>query len=388
MARITLVVAAMAGLLFAGCSGGTFPRVGGSGPSADSVQTVSDAADALDIHRTLASQSAKDAIGAAVALGAFVRDLSARERALTLIEGSGAARSAGTCGGDTLSPAREVGFTTQRLAYYYDSHCRSLALQVVRTSLSTGLGSATALETSTSFAPGRSAPIAVRSDTSQLWRAPAGRSAQSDRAFALSTSGQLSTSAGNRFLSGSAIVVRPTLPNLSAFCLSSAGYGVAGIPSLDETFGWEEGTLSNGARTTDGRGTTRWFATADGDVVRGPIGALTLSGGVVSPRCPMAAQAFSLSGAVARDSFMIPISATFSYGRLLGVSVYDAKFSDGEHLHVSTLDVHGSPSIAGVVERSGTQLATFRVDAYGNGTLAITSTGAQYVMTDWLVVGT
>lgn len=388
MARNTLVAAAVVGLLFAGCSGGTFPRVGGSVPGADSVQTVSDAADALDLHRTLASQSAKEAIGATVALGSFVRELSARERDLASLEGTSAMRWPGECATGAAPPGRDGGLATQRLAYYYDARCRSLALAVVRTSLSTGLGSATTLETATSFAPGRSSPIAVRSDASQLWRAPAGRAAQLDRGFALSTSGQLSTSGGNRFLSGSEIVVRPTLRNLSEFCLSSAGYGVAGIPSLDETFGWEDGTLSNGARATDGRGLSRWFANVSGDVVRGPIGALTLSGGAASPRCPMTTPAFSLAGAVARDAFTFPISVTFSRGRLNGVNVYDAKFSDGEHLNVTTLDVHGSPYVDGIVERGGTQLATFRVDAYGNGTLTITSTGAQYVMTDWLVVGT
>ncbi len=387
MARNTLVAAAVVGLLFAGCSGGTFPRVGGSVPGADSVQTVSDAADALDLHRTLASQSAKEAIGATVALGSFVRELSARERDLAALEGTSQMRSPGDCSAGPTPPGREVGLATQRLAYYYDARCRSLALAVVRTSLSTGLGSATTLETATSFAPGRSSPIAVRSDASQLWRAATERAAQLDRGFALSTSGQLSTS-GNRFLSGSEIVVRPTLRNLSEFCLSSAGYGVAGIPSLDETFGWEDGTLSNGARATDGHGLSRWFANVGGDVVRGPIGALTLSGGTASPRCPMTTQPFSLAGAAARDAFAFPISVSFSHGRLDSVSVYDAKFSDGEHLKVATADVHGLPYVDGIVERGGTRLATFRVDAYGNGTLTITSTGAQYVMTDWLVVGT
>jgi hypothetical protein len=34
------------------------------------------------------------------------------------------------------------------------------------------------------------------------------------------------------------------------------------------------------------------------------------------------------------------------------------------------------------------QVATFHANAAGDGTLTITSTGAQYVIADWIVVGT
>ena len=81
MARpAALAVASFVGLLLAGCSGGGFGQSGVSVPrGGDGVQTVSDAADALDIHRTSASENAKAAIGATDALGSFVRDISEAE---------------------------------------------------------------------------------------------------------------------------------------------------------------------------------------------------------------------------------------------------------------------------------------------------------------------
>ncbi len=379
MARETALVAgAVVGLLIAGCSSGAFPRVGGSLPGADSVQTVSDAADALDLHRGLASESAKEAIGTVDALGSYVRDLSGRERYLELP--AGRSRSDGTCG--VASTSLEGSLTAQRVAYYYDARCRSLAVQIVRTTSQTSPGSATMLESASFFGRGHTTPLAVRSDASEVSRTRA------NHALTVRTSGQLSTTGGARFLSGSEVTMLPSLGNVAEFCLSSAGYAMSGIPSLDETFGWDESTLADGARTTGWQGLARWFATVNGDVVRAPIGTLTLSGGAGHQSCPMDSPAFALAGAVAHDAFSMPISVTFARGALQSVSVYDAKFSQGESLNVETLSVHGAPYVDGAIERANSQIGSFRVDAFGNGTLTITSTGAQYVVTDWLVSGT
>ena len=84
MIRLAAIgVAALTGLLLAGCAGGNFAQAGLSLPAADGVQTVSDAADAIDGHRTLGSENAKAAIAATDALGSFVREISAAQRSLT-----------------------------------------------------------------------------------------------------------------------------------------------------------------------------------------------------------------------------------------------------------------------------------------------------------------
>jgi hypothetical protein len=82
MVRLAAVaLAALWGLAITGCAGGSFAQPGLSLPAADGVQTVSDAADALDGHRVSASENAKAAIAATDALGSFVREISADQRA-------------------------------------------------------------------------------------------------------------------------------------------------------------------------------------------------------------------------------------------------------------------------------------------------------------------
>ncbi len=184
----TLVVAALTGLLLAGCSGGNFGQAGLSLPTAaDGVQTVSDAADALDAHRTLASENAKAAIVVTDALGSFVRDVSAYQRALALAPPHSSAHQA-------------VRFVRQ---YIIEKN-------------------------------------------------------------------------GKRILTGSELLMPRGLTGTD-YCQSSAGYSLSGIPSLDETFGWESGAFSGGTRAAGGRGSAIWSAHASGAVVQGAIGALSIA---------------------------------------------------------------------------------------------------------------
>ena len=67
--------------------------------------------------------------------------------------------------------------------------------------------------------------------------------------------------------------------------------------------------------------------------------------------------------------------------------ISNATFSDGENLDVATTPAR-QPEVAGVITKGNVKLAGFRINVRGVGTLTITSTGAQYVITDWIVVGT
>jgi hypothetical protein len=187
-------------------------------------------------------------------------------------------------------------------------------------------------------------------------------------------------------ISRSQLVIRPQLGNVFAYCESSAGYGTKGIPSLDETFGWQSGAYSGGTRVSDGRGFSTWSANASGESVRAPIGRLAIvrKG---SASCPMMAPTYSLRGATTGDAFSIPITLTYRRGALWNLSVTNAMFSGGESLDVASSSER-QPSFMGFITRSGTQLAEIRADALGNGTLTITSTGAQYRLADWIVTGT
>lgn len=292
MIRLAAIgIAALTGLLLAGCAGGSFAQPGLSLPAADGVQTVSDAADAIDGHRTLASENAKAAIAATDALGSFVRAISADQRTL----------------------AQRVG--TRQMARL------------------------------------------IREYTFER--------------------------NGKRILSGTELVTHG-----SDYCQSSAGYSADGIPSLDATFGWEGGAVSGGSRRSGAGGAAVWTANANGAVVQSPIGGLSISrtGGAAS--CPLTTPAFVLNGGTSENAFSLPIAMAFRHGRLTNLSVVNGRFANGESLEVTTPATRQPVEVNGFIARGHTRVASLRADASGNGTLTITSTGAQYVVSDWIVVGT
>ena len=74
---------------------------------------------------------------------------------------------------------------------------------------------------------------------------------------------------------------------------------------------------------------------------------------------------------------------------LVNLQVTNATLANGTTLNVTT-NTSVSPTsnlfITGTVASSGAQVASFNVDAFGDGTLTVSSSGAQYVVTDWHVV--
>ncbi|HLY02865.1 MAG TPA: hypothetical protein VKR56_10295 [Candidatus Cybelea sp.] len=203
----------------------------------------------------------------------------------------------------------------------------------------------------------------------------------------LSGAPQAKENAGvRRVLSKSLLVLNPGGGGVSGYCQSSAGYSLKGVPSLDETFGWQSGAYSGGARVSGDNGFSTWSANAVGEAVQAPIGGLSVmrSG---SASCPMMAPMFSVYGATATDAFSIPITLTYRHGTLWNLSVSNARFAGGESIDVE-MSSGRPPSIAGVITRGRTELATFHTSANGKGTLTITSTGAQYAIADWVVTGT
>ncbi|HEX4013278.1 MAG TPA: hypothetical protein VHX17_05210 [Candidatus Cybelea sp.] len=194
------------------------------------------------------------------------------------------------------------------------------------------------------------------------------------------------TPGAKRVLSVAALVMRPSFGNVSAYCQSSAGYTAKGIPSLDTTFGWQTGTFSGGTRSADGARFATWSANATGKSVQAPVGGLSIvrSGDAV---CPMMTPAYTIAGAAATNTFSIPLTVTYRSGSLWNLTISNASFSNGENLDAATVPAR-QPEIAGVITKGNVELASFRANARGKGTLTITSTGAQYVITDWIVVGT
>lgn len=284
-----LAVAALAGLMLADCAGGSFGQAGLSLPSADGVQTVSDAADSLVAHRTTASQKAQAAIAVTDALGSFVREIGADQRSLSV-------------------------------------------------------------------------------------RAGRNLSAHSLRDYTVERNGK-------RILSASELVQRGR-----SYCQSAAGYLAGGIPSLDQTFGWQSGAYIGGKPGTDSRGSAVWSANASGAVLQGSIGSLSIVRNHAAS-CPMNSPAFVVKGGTSADAFTMPISMEFRRGELVNLSVVNARFASGDTLEVATRSDRQSVQVRGVIMNGRSEVGTFVTNASGDGTLTITSSGAQYAIGDWIVVG-
>jgi hypothetical protein len=186
---------------------------------------------------------------------------------------------------------------------------------------------------------------------------------------------------GKRILSTSELVQRGG----RTYCQSGAGYLAGGIPSLDETFGWQSGAYTGGQRS-DSRGSAVWSANASGAVLQGSIGSLSIArnGGA---SCPMNAPAFIVKGGTSANAFTMPISMEFRRGQLVNLSVVNGRFASGDALEVTTRADRQSIQVRGMIVNGRAQVATFGTNASGDGTLTITSSGAQYAIGDWIVVG-
>lgn len=121
--------------------------------------------------------------------------------------------------------------------------------------------------------------------------------------------------------------------------------------------------------------------------MQGAIGGLSIARSGASMSCPMSTPAFLLKGATSENAFEIPLAMAFHRGQLFSLTVSNGKFANGEVLQVTTAN-RQPVEVDGFISSGRTRVASFRANSTGNGTLTITSTGAQYVIADWVVVGT
>ncbi|MBV8148033.1 MAG: hypothetical protein JO092_02945, partial [Candidatus Eremiobacteraeota bacterium] len=84
----------------------------------------------------------------------------------------------------------------------------------------------------------------------------------------------------------------------------------------------------------------------------------------------------------------IPLVVMFRHGMLTYLSVRHATLPNGDTLNVRTTGGRRGQRnyIDGSLRNGGTPIATFAVNAFGDGELTITSTGAEYRIIDWIVV--
>lgn len=386
MQRITLGLALTAGLMLAGCGGGgsgSTPSMGSAGGTGTS------------------STPTENAIATTNALGTPMNSLSSYNSATSSLQSSARTTESlqlGVCnpnaGGGSYefySPDQNGDANSTEQQYFYDAGCLQLARDVVRVWTSTGSASETVVRTSKVYAQGNTTAIATRADSDAFAGATFdqyGFPIPAD-GFTRTDASTLQYSGANASASDDELVMGALSGGTEAFCGDAAGYSVSGIAALGETFGWQGGVLSGGTRTVNGDGSVTWNSTHTGGTTKGAIGALSIAAGTPNTACPIVHPAYALSGGTAIGAYSIPTIASYKAGLLIGLTIANATLAGGYTLNVTT-NTGVSPTsaafITGQVANGSTQVASFGVDTFGDGTLTISSGGTQYVITDWHVV--
>jgi hypothetical protein len=385
MRSVTLGLAVAAGLMVAGCGGGSSgstPSVGSGSGSGTS--TVSENA----IATTNALGTPMNSLSNYNSVTSSLQSVARSTESVQL----GVCQTTSTGGSyEFYSPDKNGDANSTEQQYFYDTGCTQVARDIVRVWSSTGSASETVIRTSKIYAQGNATAIATRMDSDSFANATFdqyGFPIPAD-GFVRTDTGALQYSGANAVASDDELVMNAVSGGTEAFCGDAAGYSVSGIAALGETFGWQGGVLAGGTRTLNGDGSVTWNATHAGTTSKGAIGSLSIGTGTGNTTCPITAPMFTLTGGTAVGAYSIPAVATYKSGLLIGLTITNATLAGGNTLNVTTntaVSPTSSGFISGVIANAGAQVATFSVDAFGDGTLTISSSGTQYVITDWHVV--
>lgn len=172
----------------------------------------------------------------------------------------------------------------------------------------------------------------------------------------------------------------------AVFCRTFAGFGGEWVPALETTLGWQGATSGIAAPLRRPGAPLAVNAIAAGTAFVGPEGSIQPLDAWSRVQCPSATPTYAIIGKALVMPFKIPFRIGYHNGRLSSVSVSHATF--GEYsIALTTMHVARTLRIEGVIDDGHTRIADLRADALGSGDLTITSTGAQYRLVGWSVVG-
>jgi hypothetical protein len=387
--RHASVAATLVAVLLAGCSGGSgsSPVVTNPGtPGSSGGSSLSPSDVAVSTVNAVGSPL-KDFAAYNATLGPTVQSEATRTLSVTNVSSPSGACSNGV---EFFAPDKNGDAHSTETQVFYDAACTQLARDTVRIVTPTGSSSETVARTESLYAPNNATPIATRTATETLTNATfdANGFPLVANGFDRTDMSALSIAGSKTIDSDGELVMLPATGGGNAFCGDSAGFNATGFAKLGETFGWQ-GVRSNGMRVVNGDGSVTWTSTHAGTTFKGAIGSLSIGVGSANTTCPIATPAFTLAGGTSTGTFSIPVSATYLHSVLVSLTIANATLANGNTLNVTTNPSAGPASnqyVTGVVSNASGQVATFGVDAFGDGTLTVTSTGAQFVITDWHVV--
>ena len=296
---------------------------------------------------------------------------------------------------------------SNEVEYFYDSACASLARDTVRHWTAAGPSSEYVTTTQKQYANGfPSSPVAVRSDAVVLTNATftsGGYPLVAD-GYDRSSTGALYLGSTKVLLSDFDLVMSPqdTKTHSSTFCSDDAGFNIAAVDTTDgltfKSYGWSA-VVSSGSRTVNTDGSVTWTGTHNGYSYSGPAGSISFAAGQPNTTCPITTPEFSVMGPNFAGKRSMTVTAQYLNGMLENLNITNASLDstmlNGQlmplTLNVSTNRQAGSSSsqfITGTISASGTTLAVFNVDAFGDGTLTVKAAGSanQFVLTDWHVM--
>lgn len=298
----------------------------------------------------------------------------------------------GTCknGVEFFAPDKKGDANSTERIVFYDNACTQMQSDAVRVYTSTGSTSETVQRTVSRYQLNSSTPSSVRTETVNYLNATFDQFGYPvyKNGFDRTHTGELDVNGVKTIDADGEFVLLPFGSSSSTFCGDSAGFNATGDASLNETFGWA-GMIPTGTRTVNSDGSISWNLTHEGNTYTGAIGGLSVQAGVQNTNCPIATPMFTLAGGTLKGQYNIPIQATYANGVLSNLTISNATLSNGDTLNVQT-NSGVSPGdehfISGTLAKSGTAIASFNVNAFGDGTLVVASSGKAYTIEDWHVV--
>lgn len=382
--RQCLVGSLVAVVLLAGCSGGS-----GSGP----ISTLPSQPPAGAPLTTESELSISTVNSVGLPLKSFATYATTTAPVAQLTSRSIAVAGDGACntGSEFFAPDTNGDANSTESKTFYDTACTQLARDVVRVYTAPNGSSESVARTEKLFAVGNATAIAQNFSTEAISNAtfdshgfPIVATGFDRLDTGTLTIGNVRTIDADREL-----VMLPASGGSNAFCGDGASFNATGIPSLNETFG-SQGSLSNGSRTVNPDGSVTWSSTHASTAFKGALGALSIAtGSTPNATCPIATPLYTLLGGTATGTATIPVTATYKGGMLVSLTIANATLANGNTLSVATnsnVPPSSSQFVLGTIANGTTQIATFAVDAFGDGTLTVTKSGSQFTITDWHVI--
>ncbi len=381
--RATLALLAAAALSGCAGSGGGAPAAAGGTPPGD-------------LPPRAIAIAATDAMGSSV--GTYdtyneATDPPAEQDVRQAGPGDAATVGSGACKDfhEFFAPDRNGDPNSTETLTFYDAACAKLARDGVREYTAHGSSAETVTRKVSYYAMGSNTPIAQRTATVNFENATFGKfgGPQGADGFDAEGTAQLAIAGAQTISTGHEVVMLAAQGDTLQFCGDSAGFNVQGIPPQNEVFGWQGGVLSGGTRTHNSDGSVTWTATRAGTAAEGKPSQFAIQSGSENTACPIATPMWTLTGGTAAGSYSIPTTATYAHGILQQLTIADATLPSGATLAVSTTPgkpISSTSFITGTIAMSSGTIATFGVNAFGDGTLKVIAGGKTYTIVDWEVV--